>query len=415
MINTCSKLLRALFIVGFMLTSLALAQQTTITYAFWDLNQRPAMEAQAKAFEESHPDIRVELQVVPWDQYWTKLQTSVAGGAAYDVFWMNSRNFSLYASQGVLADLSSLFINGEIDADSYPQSLIDLYTYQGDIYAVPKDFDTIALFYNKALFDEAGVEYPTAEWTWSDLRDAAEKLTIREGNRTRQFGFAARPDFRTHWPIFVYQNGGRVLNEDGTRVLLNEPEACEAILFLYDFQNDGLAPGGAELQAQNWDTDANLFPAGKIAMTYSGSWRASPFHDADPNIEVAPLPHGEQRVNTINGLGNVVWANSPNKDAAMEFVKFLGSQQAQQIQAETGTVIPAMLGLQDIWVDATPDMNLQVFINEVEHAVPLPTSPRGPEWDNTVTQTLREAWLGTIPRDQICQTVTDRANTALSR
>ena len=117
----------------------------------------------------------------------------------------------------------------------------------------------------------------------------------------------------------------------------------------------------------------------------------------------------------IHGLANVVWSKSPHQDAAIEFVKFLGSQEAQQILAETGTVIPAMNGLQDAWVESIPEMNLQVFIDAVEYAVPFPTTPKGPEWSVKAEEVLREAWLGNIPRDQICTRAAEAANAALTR
>src|SRR5688572_10992281 len=139
--------------------------QVTITYAIWDNNQLPAHEQIIAAFEAEHPNINVEPQVVPWGNYWDKLQTAVAGGEAYDVFWMNGPNFPVYASKGVLMDLQDTIDAAQIDMSVFPEALLKVYTYDGKVYGMPKDFDTIALFYNKAIFDAAGVAYPTADWT----------------------------------------------------------------------------------------------------------------------------------------------------------------------------------------------------------------------------------------------------------
>src|SRR5215207_6232102 len=140
-------------------------EEIKITYGFWDDAQRAAVEQQIAAFKELHPNITVEPQVVPWDDYWTKLQTGVAGGSTYDVFWMNARNLPVYASQGALVPIQPLIDDESIDADAYPEALRRIYTFDGTVYGIPRDFDTIALFYNKDLFDKAGVEYPTGDWT----------------------------------------------------------------------------------------------------------------------------------------------------------------------------------------------------------------------------------------------------------
>lgn len=390
-------------------------EPVTITYAFWDAAQRPAMEAQIEAFRKQHPNITVQPQVIPFAEYWTKLQTAVAGGSAYDVFWMNGPNFQVYASQGVLVDLQPSIDEGGVDLKAFPQSLVDLYTYEGKAYGIPKDFDTIGLYYNKELFDAAGVEYPTADWTWEDLKENAKQLTIREGNSVRQWGIAAPPSDQQGYFNTIYQNEGKILNGEGTQVLLDEPASCEGILFLYDFVQDGSSPSGPDLQAQNWAPQQNLFPGGQVAMLMGGSWLASTFHEANPAIDVVPLPEGKRQATVIHGLANVVWSQSPHQDAAVEFVKFLGTEEAQRILAETGTVIPAMNGLQDAWVESIPEMNLQVFIDAVDYAVPFPTTPKGYEWGEKATEVLRNAWLGNVPRDQICSRAAEAANAALAR
>lgn len=404
----------ALLVISMWSASVA---QNSISYAFWDLNQRPAMEAQAQGFQAQNPDVIVNLQQFPFSDYWTRLQTGVAGGAAYDTFWINGPNFPVYASQGALTSLQPLVDEGVVDLSRFPENLVAIYTHDGELYGIPKDFDTIGLFYNKDLFDAADLEYPNEDWTWDDLRAAAEQLTIRQGDRVVQYGFSNHPSSQSVFWNFIYQNGGQVLNEDGTRVLYNEPEACEALLFLYDMTHDGLSPGGAELQANEWNPANNLFPAGRVAMMPGGSWLPIALSQANPSIDVAPLPMSRQRATVIHGLGNVVWSNSPAQDAAMRFVGYLGNEEAQLIQAATGTVIPAMIGMQEIWVESIPTMNLQVFIDALDYAVPIPSTQtdRGREWQVVSEEVMQGALLGNIPRDQLCQRMTDEANAALDR
>jgi multiple sugar transport system substrate-binding protein len=384
------------------------AQPVTITYAFWDANQKPAIEAQIAAFQRLNPTITVEPQVIPWGDYWTKLQTAVAGGSAFDVFWMNGPNFPVYASQGVLADLSTL----GVDTKVFPSSLINLYSFQGKLFAIPKDFDTIALYYNKALFDAAKVPYPSDEWTWQDLREAAKKLTIREGDQVTQWGFAASTANQVGYWNFIYQNGGQALSADGSQALLDQPAACEGVLFVYDILQDGSSPSAAEQLAN--DPFTSLFPGGKIAMTLGGSWMAKTYHEANAGINVAPLPRGKQRASMIHGLGQAVWSKSPHPAEAQRFVTFLGSREAQTILGEKGAVIPAMEGLQTQWQSSIADMRLQVFLDAVDYGVPLPTTAKGLEWSTKVDEVLQEAWLGNLPREQICGKINQAANEALA-
>ena len=387
--------------------SAALAQ-TTISYAIWDNNQLPAHEQIVAAFEEEHPDVNVDIQVVPWGNYWDKLQTAVAGGEAYDVFWMNGPNFPVYASNGVLMNLQDRASADGLDTSVYPQALVDLYSFEGDVYGLPKDFDTIALYYNKDMFDEAGVDYPNADWTWDDLRNAAQALT-KDGN----WGFASTTADQAGYWNFIFENGGQVLSEDGTQVLIGEPAACDAINYLYSFVQDGLSPDGATMSSV--DPWTQLFPGGRVGMVVGGSWLARTYADAEPNIDVAPLPREVERASIIHGLANVVWSRTENPDAAWEFVKFLGSDQAATILAQSGTVIPAYNGFQDAWVESVPDMNLRVFMDATEYAVPYPTAAQGMEWNVKIAEVLGEVWNGNEPIEGACQEAASAANAVLSQ
>lgn len=391
-------------LLGFCSAALA---QTTISYAIWDNNQLPAHEQIVAAFEAEHPDINVEIQVVPWGEYWTKLQTAVAGGEAYDVFWMNGPNFPVYASKGVLMNLQDRVEADGLDTSVYPQALVDLYSFEGDVYGLPKDFDTIALYYNKDMFDAAGVDYPTADWTWDDLKAAAQALT-KDGN----WGFASTTADQSGYWNFIYANGGQVLSEDDTQVLIDEPAACQAIKYLYSFVDEGLSPDGATLSSV--DPWVQLFPGGRVGMVVGGSWLARTYADAAPAIDVAPLPVAEQRASIIHGLGNVVWSKTEHPDAAWEFAKFLGGDQAATILAQSGTVIPAYEGFQGAWVESMPDMNLQVFLDATDYAVPYPTAAQGTEWNVKVAEVLAEVWNGNQPIDGVCEEAATAANAVLA-
>ena len=164
-----------LLTLAVLLTAVPMAmaeENVTLTFAFWDTNQEPGMKAIAEADMAEHPNVTIEVQVTPWSEYWTKLEASAMGGAMPDVFWMHSNQFFKYVTANTLLSLDSL----NYDYTPYPEGVTSLYTYEGTHYAIPKDYDTIALVYTKEIFDNAGVAYPDDTWTWDTLLEVAQKL-----------------------------------------------------------------------------------------------------------------------------------------------------------------------------------------------------------------------------------------------
>jgi multiple sugar transport system substrate-binding protein len=386
------------------------SETVTIRYGIWDSLQQPAHEKMAEEFNKLHPNIKIQIDVVPWTDYWTKLQTAVAGGDAYDVFWMNANNFANYVGKDVLTDITPMIEADGVDMSVFPESLVSMYSNGGKNYGMPKDFDTIALFYNKQIFDEAGVAYPDETWTWDDLKAAAEKLTNDD-----HWGFAAINGGQTGYSSFIYQNGGQWLDYETNLATLNMSETCEALTFYESFIEEGLSPDHATMTAST--PEEQLFPGGKIAMMLSGSWMAKAYSDLEFEVDVAPLPQGKQRATVIHGLGNVIWSKTQNPEAAWEWVKFLGSKEAQQIAAETGAVIPAYDGLADLWLESVTDVNAQVFIDELEYAYPVFVFADGKdaEAQDAILKTLDEAWLGNITVAEACEQATTAANEVIER
>jgi len=156
-----------------------------------------------------------------------------------------------------------------------------------------------------------------------------------------------------------------------------------------------------------------LFPAGQVAMLTGGSFRAGAYSQADANIDVAPLPQGRTRATAIHGLANVIWTGGQNPGAAQELIKFLASEEGERILGESGATIPAYNGLQDQWLAAAPDMNLQVFIDAVDYSQQVPDPEVGFEWQIEIQGVVIQGWSGDIPADQICVQAAEAANAVL--
>ncbi len=159
-----------------------------LTVSIWDENQRAGLQEIIDEWSEQS-GVKATIQVVGWDDYWTLLEAGASGGELPDVFWMHSNQAQKYMENDMLMDLTDkIDASDKIDMANYYEGIVDLYQLDGKQYAVPKDIDTIALWYNKTIFDEMGVDYPDDTWTWDTFVDAAAKLTNDE-----HWGYAIAP------------------------------------------------------------------------------------------------------------------------------------------------------------------------------------------------------------------------------
>lgn len=161
----------------------------TLDVALWDENVSEAVDASIEAFKEEHPDVEVNVTYTPYENYWTKLKTSLGGGSGPDVFWMNGPNFYQYTSSNLIKNLEPFISeDSEFKKDVYFPAVVDLYSVEDELYAAPYFTDSVGLYYNKKLFDDAGVSYPDDSWTWEDIEAAGKKLTNPEQG---VYGYAA--------------------------------------------------------------------------------------------------------------------------------------------------------------------------------------------------------------------------------
>ena len=387
-------------------------EQVELSFAIFSPDQQPAIQQVVDAFEDENPNISVTLQVIPWVDYWNTLQTSSAGGTGPDVAWMLGAKLGPYVDGGALRPLDDAIAEAELDVSAYPQPLVELYQRDGVTYALPKDFDTIGLWYNKALFDAAGVDYPTADWTWDDVIENAQALTDVEND---VYGFGAPLDAQGGYYNTIYQAGGYVISSDGTTSGYDDPASIEGIRFWTDMINKyHVSP---DLQSFS-DTEAVAqFMSGRIAMLYTGSFYATRFANdeyASANFDVTELPAGEQDASIINGLGNVAFAGSEHPEEAARLAVFLSGDEASRIQSETGAVLGSYEGTQDAWVEAFPQFNLQVFLDQVPDAVVFPVSENTDAWASRESELLAPTWIGEQTVEEAAGALADAMDAALA-
>ena len=198
----------------------------TLNVKIWDSTQLEGIRQICEEWSaESGVDVQVE--VVNWDNYWTLLEAGASGGQMPDVFWMHSNNAQRYMDAELLLNLNDYIAADEsIDMDNYYQDIVELYTQDdGTYYAIPKDYDTIALWYNKDMFDAAGIEYPTNDWTWDDLYEAGKALT-KDG----KYGMAMDTDLNQEgYYNIIYSYGGYVINDAKDESGWDDPKTVEAM------------------------------------------------------------------------------------------------------------------------------------------------------------------------------------------
>jgi multiple sugar transport system substrate-binding protein len=382
-----------LLVVALLLSSFTVfaAPKVTLRYALWDSNQAPAMEASIKEFMKQNPDIDVKVELVAWNDYWTKITTGVAAGTLPDVFWGHLAYFSGLITKGALMDLTPYIKKDKINLNNYYPALVKSWNYKGKQYGIPKDWDTIAIFYNKELFDKAKVPYPSEDMTWNpkdggEFLQLCQKLTIDEAgknatekdfnkNKTLQYGWGVTPDsnMQCGWINFVWSNGapGVIDKPYGTKFILNQPKAVEAMQFWADlFTKYNVAPspiGGQATSTSGWE----MFKAGKVAMTPQGSWMMSDAR-ATKNLkwDIALLPKGPAgRYTCMNGLAHNIFAKTKYPQQAWKLCKWMDSEASQKIITQYGVCFPAIPKLMPVYLAATKEKgpaHIKYFSDETE-------------------------------------------------
>jgi len=346
-----------------------------------------------------------------------------AAGTPPDLMYMGYPEMVRYASEGTLLPLDDhMAKDPEISPDLFFPSLIKAFTYEGKLYGIPKDWNTQVLYYNKALFDKAGVAYPDENWTWDDVTSAAVKMTADTTNDgvTDQWGFVTDVGMN-RVGAWIYGNDGSILSADKTKCTLTDPASAGALKFLTGLMFEHkVAPSKAvlgELSAKE------LFSSGKGAMYVCGGWRVLGFRDIkDFEWDIAPIPKSPTSGKRGTVVDTVSWSvakDTKYADAAWELVKFFTGEAGQVRMAKGGTATPSMIKYarsKDFLDPTQPPAHRSVLIDYTEdeiHYYPVITE-MGKLWD-AWNQELSEMWLGQKSVDDSVKAFCDRIGPALPK
>lgn len=354
-------------------STIAFAQkQITLQFMGWEaspLETKSVLQG-LELFMQQNPDIKVEYTPVAGD-YDAKLLTMMAGNAAPDVFFCRCATYRDFQKRGGLLDLTEYFAR-EMDVNEFiPMARVKM-TIDGRIYGLSSCNTVSVLFYNKDIFDKAGLPYPPNDpekaWTWDEFVDIARKLTVKEGNRTVQYGVYG---FKTNWgwafPLMVLSNNGQVFSEDYTELLLHEPQAKEALVKVRQLQDEGVMPTAMALE-QTGMSPAQMLQTGRVAMLVDGSWALQELAQMGFPVGIGVLPVMQRPVTCGQAHLHSAWSKTEYPEEAWKLVKFLSSREYQTSLVRSGLWLPNYVDMYEkenlhIW------MNPEVYPEGFEHIV----------------------------------------------
>lgn len=405
----------------------AATDATTVTFRLWDDVAAPAYEESFDAFTAQNPDITVEVEVVPWGDYWERMPLDIQSGDMADIFWTNSTGYADYADNGNLINITEAI--GE-DHDEWTQSVVDLYTRDGSLWGVPQIWDSIALYYNKDLVDAAGVDVTDLTWApdggeGDTLLPAAQALTLDSAGLNAsedgfnpddrvQYGFNAQLDMQAIYLDWLAQ-AGATFQDENDKFAFASPEGETAFQYIFDMVNTWhVAPSAADTNT-NGDATRDMFLQGELALFQSGPYNLKTIADnAEFEWGIAPQVAGpEGRISIVHGVAAVGNADTENMEATTKVLEWLGSAEGQTALASQGVSFPAAVDAQQAFVDywAEQDVDVQLFIDAaMGDTGPAPLGKNFNAAMGAYTAPLQDMMLGNIPVAEALQQAQDAGN-----
>ncbi len=344
-------------------------------------------------FERANPDLAVTPMYIPFGNYFTKLQLLFVGRVAPDVMLVSSPMAYQLRANGHIASLQPYV---EAEREIYPAFLtnedyyIDMLkpacAFDGAFYYLPIGPMSLHVYYNKTLFDEAGVPYPEEGWSWDDFREAARRLTLRRDGRTERFGVLVQ-NWPLWWRTFLLQNGTDIFDDDlnPQRCLIDAPEAVEAFEFLQTMiYEDHSSPTPSQAAQLGGD-----FLTGKLAMQIHGTWMVEQYRKVEDFAwDMAPLPVRKRASSVVTVAGVAMAADSPHPDAAWRFMRYFFSDEVQRYMSSACA----------IWQPTKRSLADDPYVHEV---------PGVPEHHHLRFDVLEEAVPGEVLRHPDAQEIMD--------
>jgi len=377
------------------------SSENKIVFSLWgSVDQMKVDQQIIDEFKQSHTNVEFQIIHIPSQtRYNDKLLTMLAGGTAPDVMFVHLNAFPVYAESGRLLDLDPYIqrdLKKEIN-DIYPLAL-KTFQYKGKQFAFPRDISGWVMFYNKKLFKESGVAYPTANWTWNNFENACKAIT-KDTNKDGVYD-SYGAIFPQYLPIILSAFGGAIFDneENPTKCLIaanpNNLKAMEWIKKLFD--EKAVAP----LDIATGVGTHEIFMSGKIGMYFTGRWKVTDFKTIKGfDWDVCSVPKGiSRRATRQSGSALAISKDSKNKDLAWEFLKFYTGKQGVKISVKGGRLTPIYKSMANsaFFLNQRPPENMQAFVDTMKYGIAGTKFPKNGEVLFVFQNVLQEMIQGSL-------------------
>lgn len=371
-----------------------------LTYAQWQTGETPGYQKSINVFEKAHPNIHVTIETIPYNNYQTKLTTEFSSGGGPDIFWVNTPMIASWLKDGVMENLTAKIKAAHINLSQYLPTLVALHQFGGKLYGLPKDWDTIAYFYNVSYFKQHHITIPASlSWNPSNggnwLQFLRELTTDTSGHNALSssfnpssvatYGMDDPNEMQWGFEPYLAEDGVKLINAPYAKtVSFDTPGGVSTFQFLSNLMYKWhVALPGAALgtdAAADTSEDVQNFAKGKVAMIEAGDWITSglPSEVKFP-VGVLPFPAGPAGNWTVlNGLIDSINSHSPNQQAAWELEQWLGSPASEKILGGGGYIWPGIPSLDPLFLQywKSKGIDMQPFLTESKwHVVYWPVTP----------------------------------------
>jgi multiple sugar transport system substrate-binding protein len=394
--------LACLFLFSFLLSACQPKASGNISFmVFGDPAELAAYQGLVNAFHAKRSEIQVELIHIPGQSdYRKRLAADLAAGAPADVVLINYRRYAAFANVGALEPLGPYLEKSDLikESDFYTEAVAP-FKWNGELMCIPQNISSLVVYYNKDLFDAAGVDYPKEGWTWDDFLAAAQALTVdSDGDgQTDQFGVGLEPSLIRLAP-FIWQAGGEIVDDPihPTTLMLDTPEANESAEFFTSLQLvHHVVPNAEEEESEDSES---RFINGRAAMFFNSRRGAPTYRESAAfDWDVAALPQNKEQAGILHADAYCLPSASKNKEAAWVFIEFANSVEGQTIVAASGRTVPSLIAVANSPAFLDPNAkpaNSRVFLDTIPFIRALPVIPNWVDIEDTASEELALAFYG---------------------
>lgn len=389
---------------------------------FGDPGEHQAYKNLVRAYEEKHTGAKVDLIHIPSQgDYRKRLGTDFAAGVPADIVLINYRRYAEFAARGVVEPLGPYLAKSTVlkESDFFAEA-IEPFKYEGELYGIPQNLSSLVVFYNKKLFDEAGVSYPKAGWTWADFVETAKKLTKdTDGDgKTDQYGLGTEISLQRLVPL-VWQAGAEIVDntEAPTGLNLDDPNFKRALQWMIDLRNrHEVIPSSIEEESEDSET---RFQNGRTAM-FLNSRRGVPTYREIKGFDwdVAPLPRDKNAVGILHADAYFMPKSAKNKDAIWKFIEFANSAEGQTIVAASGRTVPSLRAVAESPAFLDPNQkpaNSRVFLDTLPIMRAVPVNRNWVDLEGTATEELEKGVYQGLGADEVIASLRRRTAGVLAK